>query len=382
MINIEKKNKRNWERAHLLFQCVAAASRPLRVKELAEFLAFDFKGGSIPTFQADRRSEDPVHAVLSACSCLLAVVDVDGSPVVAEDTISRFYVSITQSHTIVAQACLGVLLHLDEVVTWCNLENFPLAEYAAEYLEKHAQIKNVSSNVQDGINRLFDKRHLSAWISIEDPEYSSSRGKQSEYPAKARVTPLHCAAFCGMPNIATLLIVRRSQDVNAQDIDMKETPLHMASRCGHAEMTQVLLNYGAGMEVRDSNDWSPLELASAMGHVGVAKVLLLHGADVNAGDRNMFTPLHFASLHGQLTVARLLLDHGADPNASDIKNRTPLHLASERGHVRAAQILLYLGADVNTRDTMGRTPFMVATESLDRDIMQLLLEHGAEDHRM
>jgi hypothetical protein len=36
-------SKANWEFAHRLLQCVAVACRPLRVEELAEFLAFDFE---------------------------------------------------------------------------------------------------------------------------------------------------------------------------------------------------------------------------------------------------------------------------------------------------------------------------------------------------
>ena len=45
--------------------------------------------------------------------------------------ISHFHFSMTQAHTVVAQACLGLLLHLDETVTKDSLKNFPLAEYAA-----------------------------------------------------------------------------------------------------------------------------------------------------------------------------------------------------------------------------------------------------------
>src|SRR5260221_13648948 len=112
-----------------LFQCVAAASRPLRVDELAEFLAFDFDTESTPTLREDWREEDPAHAVRSTCSSLLAIVDVDGSSVIqfahfsvkeyltskrlaeSRGTISRFHVSMAQAHTVVAQACLGLLLH-------------------------------------------------------------------------------------------------------------------------------------------------------------------------------------------------------------------------------------------------------------------------------
>jgi len=122
----------NWEYAHRLFQCVAAASRPLRVKELAEFLAFDFETRSTPTFLVDWRPEDPENAVISTCSSLLTVVNVDDSPVIqfthfsvkeyltsarlakVKDAISRFHIPMATAHTVVAQACLGVLLHLDK----------------------------------------------------------------------------------------------------------------------------------------------------------------------------------------------------------------------------------------------------------------------------
>ena len=152
---LEEIGKQNWEYAHRLFQCVAAASRPLRVEELAEFLAFDFDAGSTPTLREDWREEDPAHAVLSTCSSLLAIVEVDGSPVIqfshfsvkeyltsrrlfeAKDTISRFHVSMTSAHTIIAQACLGVLLHIDEDITNDGLKKFPLAEYAAQYWVAH-----------------------------------------------------------------------------------------------------------------------------------------------------------------------------------------------------------------------------------------------------
>jgi hypothetical protein len=171
---LKEIDKQNWEYAHRLFQCVAAASRPLRADELAGFLAFDFEAGPIPAFLADWLPEDPTHTVLSTCSSLLAVVIVDSSPVVqfahfsvkeyltserlakTNDIISCFHVSMTPTHTIVAQACLGILLDLDENITRDGLEDFPLVEYAAERWVGHALFENVSPNVQDGMKRLFD----------------------------------------------------------------------------------------------------------------------------------------------------------------------------------------------------------------------------------
>ena len=168
-------NEANWELAHRLLQFVAVAFRPLHVEELAEILAFDFETHPIPTFHEDWRMEDPFDAVLSICSTLLTIVDAEGSPVIEFSHISvkefltsqrlaeeidgisrRYHISMIPAHTLAAQACLGMLLHLDQNVTRDSLPNFSLAEYAEEYLLEHAQFENVYQNVEDGIKLLLD----------------------------------------------------------------------------------------------------------------------------------------------------------------------------------------------------------------------------------
>ena len=155
----------NREFARRLLLCVAVVSRPLRVEELAEFLAFDFGAGQIPKFREDWRLEDPEEAVLSTCSTLLSVVTLEDAQVIqfshfsvkefltssrfAEkyDTISqRYHISMTPAHTLVAQACLGVLLHLDANITGDILQKFPLASYAAEHWFEHARFGGVSQD--------------------------------------------------------------------------------------------------------------------------------------------------------------------------------------------------------------------------------------------
>jgi hypothetical protein len=80
----------NWEFAHRLLQCVAVVSRPLRVVELADFLAFDFKAGTIPEFQEDWRLEDPLEAVLSTCSTLLMLVKDHNVPYDPHTSVIQF----------------------------------------------------------------------------------------------------------------------------------------------------------------------------------------------------------------------------------------------------------------------------------------------------
>jgi hypothetical protein len=357
---LEDIGDQKWECAHRLFQCVAAASRPLRVEELAEFLAFDFEARSTPTFLADWRPEDPENTVISTCSSLLAVVNVDGSPVIqfahfsvkeylisarlakAKDTISRFHISMTTAHTVVAQACLVVLLHLDKHVNSVDLRDFPLAKYAAKHWMDHARFENVSQHVQDGMKRLFDpkKHHFSVWVWIGDP-YVRSYGRSSFVaPKTARSTPLHYAAFIGLHDVAAFLIDERSQDVNAWDPDTKETPLHAASRMGHAVVTQLLLENDADVMATSKYERTPLHLASVYGHVEVARVLLTHGAEVNTKDwyRQLKPEVQGYLLRPDIRPRR-------ETVLITVTRSTPLILASDRQHGDVARVLFEHGAD-------------------------------------
>jgi len=278
---LEDIGDQNWEYAHRLFQCVAAASRPLRVKELAEFLAFDFEAESTPEYLEDRRPEDLGYSVLSTCSSLLTIVSVDDSQVIqfahfsvkeylvstrigkAKDTVSRFQVSMTSAHTIVAQACLGTLLHLDESITKTGLEKYPLAEYAAEHWIGHSQFEEVSAKIQDGMKRLFDpnNRYLSIWLWIYDPLNLTLRYDRPEYTSQDSSTPLHYAAVCGIHDVINFLVVERSQDVNARGFE-DETPLGLACFHAHLKVARVLLEHDVDKETRCCIDKSPLDHAS------------------------------------------------------------------------------------------------------------------------
>ncbi len=198
-------HKEKWEFAHRLLQCVAVAVRPLRVEELAEILSFDFEAGPIPKFHEDWRLGDPIDAVLSTTSSLLAIVDDRGSRVIqyshfsvkefltsarlaeTNDTICRrYHISMSPAHTFVAQGCLGLLLHLDKnVVTRNSLEEYPLAEYVAQYWFVHARFEGVSGYIEDGMKLLFDptKPHLATWVWIYDPVLRPwNQSRQAERP--------------------------------------------------------------------------------------------------------------------------------------------------------------------------------------------------------
>jgi ankyrin repeat protein len=394
-------NKADWEFAHRLFQFVAVAARPLRVEELAELLAFDFKAGPIPKFHEDWRLEDPVDAVLSACSSLLVVVDVEDSPVIqfshfsvkefltsarlaeASDIVHRrYHVSTTPAHTLASQACLGTLLHLDkDVITRDNLEDYPLAEYAAKHWVYHAQFEEVSQNVEDGMKQLFDpsKPHLTVCIWIYDPVYHwLKRDGRDERPSPTPGSPLHYAAFWGLHSIVHFLVIEHSQDVLSRSVTNGATPLHVASKYGQKQVACFLLERGADVLAEDKYRHTPLHLVSQAGHVEVAHMLIERGADLSARDKYGSTPLRLASQWGQMEVAHMLIERGADVLAQDKGGDTPLHLASEGGYMDVAHMLIERGADISAQDNYGLTPLHLALQVGRVEVAHMLIERGAD----
>src|SRR6267142_1573641 len=390
----------NWEFARRLLLCVAVVSRPLRVEELAECLAFDFNAEPIPKYREDWRLEDPVEAVLSTCSTLLALVNVDGSQIIqfsyfsvkefltssrfAEkgDTISRHYhVSMTPAHTLVAQACLGILLYLEGNITRDDLDKFPLAKYAAEHWFEHARFEGVSQTTVEGMKELFDesKPHLAVWLWIYDPTAVPwERGELTkvQVPVAPHGTPLHYAAFCGLRNIVEVLVTEQLQDINSRRFG--SMPLHLVSRQGHVEVARFLVEHGGDLTARNDRGQTPLYEASSGGHIKLAQFLVQHRADATAQSEGGWTPLHGASSEGHIELAQYLVQHGADAIAQAKYGSTPLHRASEGGHIELAQFLVQHGAEATAQAKNGSTPLHWASEGGHIKLAQFLVQHGAD----
>ena len=269
------------------------AVRPLRLEELAEVLAFNFDNapGGVPKLNLDWRWEDQEQAVLSTCSSLITIAHDGNSRVVqfshfsvkefltwdrlamAAEDISFHHIAPEPAHTILAQACLGVLLRLEDSTWEASTQQFPLAKYALVHWVGHAQFENVSLRIKDGIEDLFDgeKPHFWMWIRAlgnMDAFYTSIDATRPEQPGAA---PMYWAAFCGFNDVTEKLSWKHPEHVNA-----------LGGPCGTA-----------------------LHAASRRNHLKVVRLLLRHGADVNALGLWERTPLLFASEWGSLSTDHL-----------------------------------------------------------------------------
>ena len=383
--------------------CLVVAVRPLQVEELVELLAFDFQAsspGGIPNLKADWRWDDHKEAVLSTCSSLITIVCDGDSQVVqfshfsvkeylmsprlvqSHGDVSRFYIDPERAHTIMAQACLGTLLRLNENSGDSGAEEFPLVEYAAGHWVEHARFENVSSRVRDGMDDLFDtsKLHFVVWLQVHDIdkawEFFSPRMR------RRGGTPLYYAAFCGLYDLAERLIDKHPEQVNEVS-GRVVAPLPAALSRGHFHVADLLHRHGAAVDVRGEDDGPPLHTASLTGRIDVMRWLLNHGADPNTWEDRRWTSLHLASLHVQLEAIQVLLDHGADIDPLDESGQTPLHVILAKHHVSESQAtdvvqrLLEHGSDPNTRDLRLSTPLHVASSLRWLEVARVLLGNGA-----
>jgi len=401
-------NKVNRKHAIRLLHSLTVAIRPLRVEELAEVLAVDFDAaqqGGIPKLNPNWRWTDHHQAVLSTCSSLIAIVDDGGHQVVqfshfsvkeyltsdrlanASGTISRYYILPESAHTILAQACLGVLLRLDDHVNEDDARDIPLANYAAEHWVDHAQVKDVSSRIQDAMEAVFDvdKLHYATWLRLHDMDIDFGFADDSDRPRHGK--PLYSASLCGFHDLAKHLAVKHPEQVNARGGRIG-SPLGAALFREHFQVAELLLEYGADINAQIFEGSMLLHLASAFGLVNIVRWLPNHGADANAQPDNGWTPLHLAVGNGYPEVARMLLEHNANVKA---RGEIPLHLAvvfpELRDRIDILQLLLDHGADVKARDNEGSTPLHHSAFRKKDDwsfsgkgsveVTRLLLERGA-----
>ena len=435
-------NKANRDHARRLLQCLTVALRPLRVEELAEILAIDFDAptqGGIPQLNPKWRWADQHQAVLSTCSSLIAIVDDGDSKVVQfshfsvkeyltsdrlahiSGDVSRYHIVLEPAHTILSQACLGVLLRLGRV-SEDNVGDTPLVNYAARHLFDHARFENVPSHILDAMKYFLDadKPHWTPWCRVQMIDETWSEFTPTEEENNA--FPLYYASLGGFYDLAEHLIGKHPEHINARGGQMA-VPLVAALRGKYFQVAELLHRHGADVDVRGSNNNTPLLIACVGGLMDIMRWLLDHGAGMNAQSDQLFTPLHNAVDFGcleavrilieynadihirtdvgqsplhiaaspwdyrdQVDIMQLLLDHGANPNARDNDNATPLHHSSwwgkegtikREGTVEGTRLLLKHGAVIDAEDNEGRTSLQLALEHRRDEIVTCLKEHGA-----
>jgi uncharacterized protein len=88
------------------------------------------------------------------------------------------------------------------------------------------------------------------------------------------------------------------------------------------------------------------------GHVEITRLLLQNGAEVNVKNNGGSTPLHCGcNIIGHVDILHLLVENGADLEAQDVDGKRALHRATFTGHLLFIQELISrYHVDINARD--------------------------------
>jgi len=146
-------------------------------------------------------------------------------------------------------------------------------------------------------------------------------------------------------------------------------------------MTRLLIEHGADVHALSSSGQSVLDSAAESGLGNVVHYLLQQGAapDEGSGDA---TALYYAALNDDLPMATELLDHGA--RVQLLTETPPPPIVGARS-IPMLRLLLQHGADINaiggTGNESARTALHRAVTQGDVAVAEFLLAHGANANR-
>ncbi|KAF5591842.1 ankyrin repeat-containing protein [Fusarium pseudocircinatum] len=98
----------------------------------------------------------------------------------------------------------------------------------------------------------------------------------------------------------------------------------------HHAMTDLLLEYGADPNERDTKRRSPLHIACRKDNHEMVTLLMRHGVNADTLDTGGKTELAFATLRGNMALVKVLLENGANPRAKCANGKTAAAYATGR----------------------------------------------------
>lgn len=149
----------------------------------------------------------------------------------------------------------------------------------------------------------------------------------------------------GLDAVRILLI--NGVDVNACDA-IGDTPILCAVQIEIPEMTEIMLQYGADVNVRNGWEATPLLQVVSQGHTAnwrVIEILLRNGADVSAVEWSNTSALRTAVVSGNVAVTKTLLVYGADVYSQKKGRPSIMQIAHGKSDDTITRLLTYF-ADV------------------------------------
>lgn len=152
---------------------------------------------------------------------------------------------------------------------------------------------------------------------------------------------LHCQILIDESN-AQVNLISQLEDGDKEimaEFGHGQTPLHIASRKGHAKVVGLLLSNSAASNLQDEEGNTALHCA---GNMETAEMLLssAYKTNPNIPNRRGQTALHVAAARGNVGIVDLLIRNGSQQDIVDDQGQSAFHVAAANGHTAVALILL------------------------------------------
>ena len=217
----------------------------------------------------------------------------------------------------------------------------------------------------------------------EAMKFLLERGAKADLIDEDGVTPLHAVTSKGDYEGTVALMEQLKKIYNEKElVEHVNLPSHsggtavmFAAAEGHPKCTQLMIDYGANVDMIATATPDYLEKLAKMIEDGTV--------DPNEDPHvDGVTGVHVAAEEGHLDCVNLLIAAGADVTVLDDEDRTPLMLAVKGNYGEVASALVKAGADPNTPyvDDEGETHNLLMDSIIveNADFALLLIESGAE----
>eukprot|EP01050_Picozoa_sp_SAG11_P012416 SAG11_NODE_1377_length_5084_cov_3.764092_3_plen_658_part_00 len=175
-----------------------------------------------------------------------------------------------------------------------------------------------------------------------------------------------------------------SVSTDAEDGDRPVGAFEQSIRSGCRECAAWLISNGHREEFKYTKVRGGARGATALfsvmmlGWDDVSEALLNDGAGVNEQNLDGSTPLFAAALKGSKSGVELLLKRGADLEALNVEGDTALLVAADHGKAESVIALVAAGAKVDARDRSQATPLFRAAMNGHQAAVRELLKAGAD----
>uniref|UniRef100_A0A7S1TGP6 Protein kinase domain-containing protein n=1 Tax=Compsopogon caeruleus TaxID=31354 RepID=A0A7S1TGP6_9RHOD len=225
------------------------------------------------------------------------------------------------------------------------------------------------SHGQSSVLEMFKKHGVEIYEDDDEcPENMVLGMELLNFAARGAIDLVRERLFAGVP-------------VSFMDYDNR-TALHVAASEGHAEVAELLILNGAGIDTQDVYGRTPVDDAVKNGHKEVLLMFSKYGAWIPeallsakvASENQLGRDLIEESKNSDVDKVNSLLELGANVNFQNYDHRTPLHVAASEGIMEMVKLLLSRGADPGLTDRWGNTPLDDASRLSKAEIAALLSE--------